>query len=284
LSSNFFKSSEVISEQEVRIINSNDIVAKQLEQIAKYVKSTPSEGIMNSFSEGLNAKEVEILPEDNGDILGLNTQEEERVDTKMDLKMQSQMASDIIQQANLEAEQIREKSLAEAEQLRKNTFEQAKQEGYQAGLEEARVANEKLQKELEEQKKRLLDEYRVKIEEIEPDLVNAITGVYEHIFAVDLSERREILMHLVKNTLIQMEGVRKFLLRISHEDYPYLSMQKKELVSGTGVALENIDIVEDFSMKRGQCIIETEGGIFDCGFGTHLDRLRNELKLLSYDK
>ena len=39
LSSNFFKSTAVVQEREVRIINSNEIVAKKLENIAQYVKN-----------------------------------------------------------------------------------------------------------------------------------------------------------------------------------------------------------------------------------------------------
>ena len=44
----------------------------------------------------------------------------------------------------------------------------------------------------------------------------------------------------------------------------------------------NIDIVEDITMKTGDCMIETPGGIYDCGLGTQLGTLKNKLELLSY--
>ena len=81
-----------------------------------------------------------------------------------------------------------------------------------------------------------------------------------------------------------MEGIKKILLRVSQDDYPYVSMRKKELITGTGIAVEAVEIVEDFSMKKGQCIIETEGAIFDCGFKTQMEELRKQLKMLSYEE
>ena len=61
-------------------------------------------------------------------------------------------------------------------------------------------------------------------------------------------------------------------------------MQKKELLAGTGIAVENVEVVEDFDLKKGQCMIETDGAIFECGFKTQMEQLRKELKLLSYEQ
>lgn len=41
--------------------------------------------------------------------------------------------------------------------------------------------------------------------------------------------------------------------------------------------------MKDITLGKGECLIETEGGIFDCGLGTQLSELRQKLKLLSYE-
>ncbi|MBO6133082.1 MAG: hypothetical protein J6P05_01975, partial [Lachnospiraceae bacterium] len=65
------------------------------------------------------------------------------------------------------------------------------------------------------------------------------------------------------------------------DDYGFVSMQRKELLSGISGA-ENAEIVEDISLKRNQCFIETGNGIFDCSLETQLSGLKRQLKLLSY--
>ncbi len=284
MSSNFFKSNAVVQEREVRIINSNDIVAKQLESIAQYVKNDNKGEVEDAFSEGIEATEVAVLldddAEDEGFAEGLVTGE---IGSKADMQIASKAASDIIQQANEEAAQILEAAKAEAMAIRNDAFKLAKEQGYAEGLKKGTDELSDKAKELEQMKKDLEVDYRNVVEELEPRLVDVITEVYEHVLGISLDEHREIVMHLINTTLFQIEGIKKFLLHVSKDDYPYVSMQKKEMVAGTGIAVENIEIIEDFSMKKGQCIIETDGAIFDCGFKTQMEELRKQLKLLSYE-
>ena len=286
MSSNFFKSNAVVQEREVRIINSNDIVAKKLEAIAKYVENDAEGQMEGVFSEGIEATEVAVL---------LNDSEGETVtlpesfgssdgSSKADVQIASKTASDIILKANEEAEQIISNAQKEALEIKNEASRAGREQGYAEGLQKGKAELEQKNKELERMKADLEADYRGVVEELEPHLVDVITEVYEHVLGISLDEHREIVMHLVNSTLFQMEGIKKFLLHVSKDDYPYVSMQKKELVSGTGIATENVEIVEDFSMKKGQCIIETDGAIFDCGFQTQMEELRKQLKLLSYEQ
>ena len=44
-----------------------------------------------------------------------------------------------------------------------------------------------------------------------------------------------------------------------------------------------VDIVEDMTMRQGDCMIETANGIFDCGIDTQLSAIKKRLTLLSYE-
>lgn len=285
MSSNFFKSSAVVQEREVRIINSNDIVAKKLESIAKYVENDTEGELEGVFSEGIGATEVAVLLNDGEEAASDFEEGIVAADkgSKADMQITSKTASDIIQRANEEAEQILAAARKEALEIKNEASRAGSEQGYAEGLKRGSDELAHKQQELEQMKKDLEADYRNVVEELEPRLVDVITDVYEHVFGIVLDEHREILLHLVNTTLFQMEGVKKFLLHVSKDDYPYISMQKKELVSGTGIAVENVEVVEDFSMKKGQCIIETDGAIFDCGFKTQMEELRKQLKLLSYE-
>ena len=288
MSSNFFKSASVVRGQEARIINSNEIVAKKLEEIARYVEEAPAETVSGMFSEGIAAAEVAVLldGEEGGTYFPVEQstqEEEEHVGHKADIQMINKAASDILAQANEEAEQIIAEAKKEAEELKRSASQEGSALGYAEGK---KLADELIQRqsvEFAQRKKELEDEYRLRVEELEPQLMDVLTDIYEHILNVDLMEHRDIVVHLVNTTLFKLEGVKKFLLHVSKDDYAYASMRKKEIVAGTGISADNFEVVEDFSMKKGQCIIETDGGIFDCGFQTQMEQLRKELKLLSYE-
>lgn len=286
MSSNFFKSTAVVQEREVRIINSNEIVAKKLENIAQYVQNDTEGEMENVFSEGIGATEVAVLLNDgeseNDGFAETDFGAEKG--SKADMQIISKNASDIIQKANEEAEQILADARIEALAIKNEASKAGSEQGYAEGLKKGTDEMNRKSAELDQMKKDLEADYRSVVEELEPRLVDVITEVYEHVLGVVLEEHREIVIHLVNSTLFQMEGVKKFLLHVSKDDYPYISMQKKELVAGTGIATENVEVVEDFSMKKGQCIIETDGAIFDCGFKTQMEELRKQFKLLSYEQ
>ena len=69
-------------------------------------------------------------------------------------------------------------------------------------------------------------------------------------------------------------GQPSFLVHVSKEDYPYVSMQKKQIMAGATAPNSTVEIVEDMTLGKGECMIETESGIFDCGLGTQLSELR----------
>lgn len=286
MSSNFFKSNAVVQEREVRIINSNDIVAKKLESIAQFVRNDANGEVEDVFSEGIEATEVAVLLQD--DVAGDSGFKEGVVvadkGSKADMQITSKTASDIIGQANAEAEQILAAARAEVIAIKNDAMRSGSEQGYAEGLKKGTDELAHKTKELEQMKKDLEADYRNVVEELEPHLVDVITEVYEHVLGVTLEEHREIVIHLINTTLFQMEGIKKFLIHVSKDDYPYISMQRKELVAGTGIAVENVEVIEDFSMKKGQCIIETDGAIFDCGFKTQMEELRKQLKLLSYEQ
>ena len=61
-------------------------------------------------------------------------------------------------------------------------------------------------------------------------------------------------------------------------------MQKKQIMAGTVSGNCNVDIIEDMTLAKNECMIETDNGIFDCGLGTELSELKQKLVLLSWSK
>lgn len=278
--SNFYKFTSYVKDDEVRIINSNELAAKHLEGMEEVIPEPETDGTEDSFTAGIDIADTVTLPEDEGEVEVLF----EKKDNKTDIQAVTSQASDIVAKAKEEADKIISEAKEKAEEIKKNAYNEGHEVGYAEGVEAGKKQIASQEEDLKAKEHALNEQYAEKVEEIEPYIVDKITDIYEHIFNVDLSEHKQILINLIRSTLFDFEGNKNFIIKVSKEDYPSLSMKKKDILLGTGIPAENIEIVEDHSLARSACIIETDGGIFDCGINTQLDNLAKELAILSYRK
>ena len=178
------------------------------------------------------------------------------------------------------------KATIEAE--RRQVLDRAKQEGYAQGYQEGQQQGiaqaENAKRQFEARERELEAEYLQMVNELEPKLIDILTGIYEHVFQVEMASQRDLIVYLVTAALSRIESARDFLVHISKEDFAYVSMRKREIQVNSMIGNANLEFIEDISLRKNECLIETEGGIFDCGLGTQLSELTRKLKLLSYEK
>lgn len=282
---NLFKSPYINEEQQVRIIRSNDIAAKKLDSIANSLINANSDDIDEDIMGDISAGNVASLlrDEDESGFRAFDASPKMAVN-KDTLQSSNKVVSDIIANANAEAEEILKKARAEADRIKEEAYEEGSEKGFKEGYEKGINELTKQKEELKEVELRLNEEYKNKIDEIEPALVDTLTDIYEYVFNIDFSDRKEVILHLARTTLTSLDNGKKYTLKLSSEDVGYISMQKRELVNGTGVSIDDVDIIEDKSLTHGNAYIETDGGIFDCSVSTHMENLRKTLQVLSFSK
>ncbi len=278
-----------INPTETRVIDTNAMVESKLKELSfKLAAETDGDvGFTEGFVQGIKAEQVtELIGE------GMEQVPEEAVNTVSESEL-------MLQQAQEEIENMKAQALAEIEEARVQMIEEAKKVGYQEGFAQGKKEGfdqghvDGLNSVAAEREEALRDasiriaqveeEYQKKMDELEPQFIEMLTGIYEHIFHVSLKNSRDLVVYLIANTMRNLEGSNGFLIHVSKEDYPFVSMQKKELVKGTGISVDDIDILEDATLGRSECMIETGNGVFDCGLGTQLEALNEELRLLSYE-
>lgn len=277
---NFFYPQNQGSEK--RIIDTNEIAAKRLETLAEIMKASAENGNSQGFVQGLDAKEVSLLlgegePEGSNVIKG-NVAE----DTSVLVEQAQAEAAELIANAKAQADTIVSEAIEQAENTKKNVLEEARMLGYREGINRANKEVEQLKAELAQKEQQLKAEYEAQMQSMEADLVEVLTGIYEHIFHVEFSSQREVLVHLISATMRKSDSSRSFIIHVSKDDYPFVSMQKKQLMASAAGINSNVEIIEDMTLSRTQCLIETDGGVFDCGLGTQLGELRKKIQLLSY--
>ncbi len=286
MSSNLYKRNAFYgtqTEPEKRIIDTNEIAAKRLEALAEIMKSSAGKGESQGFVQGLDAKEVSVLLSEDGEESGNVIKGAPSEDTSALLGKAQEEAAEIVSAARQQADTIVKEALEQAENSKKNVLEEARMNGYREGINRANKEVEQLKAELARKEKELETHYRAQYDTMESDLVETITGIYEHIFHVDLSSQRELLVHLIAATMRKSDSSRSFIIHVSKEDYPFVSMQKKQLQAGVAGVNSSVEIIEDMTLAKSECLIEADGGIFDCGLGTQLEELGKKLKLLSYN-
>ena len=222
-----------------RVINSNDIVEKRLEKMAELKRMEQKTTDGNGFSAG---------------IVGPDTDYVEEIDHTAEAKKE---AEKILAEAHAQAETI----LSQADQEAENIRENAKNTGYQRKQET------------------LQDEFREKQKNMEKDLVDVILEVFNKVFHIQFDNKKHILMYLIDDAILNIEGDKKFRIKVANSNVMFLENHKEEILERVGAGIE-IEIVADSSMDGNSCVIETDSGVFDCSLGVQLENLIKDIKSL----
>ncbi len=289
-----------LNPQNAKVIDSNAKAEAKLKEIAVELAKKCGEepDFIDGFTKGIKAVDVSYLVGDE-DAEGDAEKTADADAVSHGVYKSVAAKEELIAEAKAEIEEMKKDAVIKIEQDRLQAVEDGRSQGYQEGLEQGKsegyeqghqdgldsVAQmrEEVMAQADAKIAKMEAEYQQKLKEVEPKFVNTLTGIYEHIFHVSLKNSRELIVYLIQNTMRNIEGGGTYLIHVSKEDFPFASMQKKELVKGTNINLESIELLEDATLSKNECMIETGNGVFDCSLDTQLEALNEELRLLSYE-
>ncbi len=306
--SNLYKTAYVNIGDDKRVIDMNELVQKRIESLGLKMQSPENAGFVDDIyadSEG-----VEQLVEGSDDtsgfepglsgILSDNVQDasegpgegfsgnvikgETHVNTQAMLDAAHAEAERIIDAARDAASQIEAKASAQAESILSEAKTKGYNEGYTEGKDAASRELQDAREALDREKSELEETYQKRLNDMEPELVEVITDVYEHVLGADLKLHKTLAGHLVANALRNIDGARSFIIHISRDNFDYVNSRKGQLEEAVMVPGSVVEIVEDIALPPDSCMIETDGGIFDCSLGTELSELSSRLRMLSYSR
>lgn len=274
LSKNLIKASQfVLKENEPVMVNTNDLLVKKIEAFHPEIIADSG-----GFKSGLNAPEIDPLLYDADSLMEAANLEEAAAQVYT-----GPTPEELLAQAEEEIRQRKEQAEAEIAGERENAMAAGRQEGYDEGFRKAQSELEGAKQELEKKAQKLEQEYQNLIDSLEPQFIRTITGIYEEIFKVELAGYKPILSYAIANTIRHIEGARDFLIHVSREDYKAMEEQKPALLEKLSSGQISIEFIEDATLNANDCMIETSGGIIDCGIGTQLEELTRKLRLLSFE-
>lgn len=232
-------------------------------------KFVPLHEDKEEFEEVAAASEVEI----SGNVIHIeDVLEEER-------EKYREEATRVLADARAQAELLLDSARREASEIKEKARLSGHTEGYAAGEVSAREKYDELQEKLQIKCEQQDEEYEHLINEIEPKYVDVLISLLQKITGVLIEDQDDIILYLIKSSIRNLDKSERYSIRISKEDAYVMESRKNEIRQILGDEAI-IEIVEEKSLNKNECIIETDNQMIDCGFKTQLNNLIETLKLM----
>lgn len=207
------------------------------------------------------------------------------------VKHQSDQAAVIKSQAQKEAQDIVEKAKAEAQDIISNAkveensiFEKSKSDGFKAGHEEGyKAGNEEAQR-LVERIHKMIEAVQAKRQEIldntEQQIVNLVILIARKVVKIMSENQKSVIMSNVLQALKKVKGSGDVTLRVNLADVKLTTEHIKDFIHQVE-NIKNISVVEDSSVEKGGCIVETDFGAIDARISSQLNELETQILNIS---
>ena len=191
-----------------------------------------------------------------------------------------EQAEQIMSKATADAETILKKAVQEAENLKERARKEAEDQGYAKGMERVQAQEAQMRAQLDQMREEQEQAYADRLYTMEPELMDAVIEVFDQVLHTDFADHREILLYLIRRTVRHIKNSREYRIFVSSLDYADVASRKEEIMEKIGGEV-TLDIIMDESMQSGQCTIDTDEGLFECGLNVQLSNLIKDLKALS---
>ncbi|MDI3312147.1 MAG: FliH/SctL family protein [Thermoanaerobacterium sp.] len=192
---------------------------------------------------------------------------------------------EIIKSAKDEAENLVRKAKEIAEEIKESAKKDGYKEGYEKGyidglnkgLEDGKSQTTDILAEAREIKEMVVGEKRNLHKEIESDIVSTVIYCVKKIIDLNVEENKDLVINLVKKGLENYEASDMVTIRVSDEDYEFLTKNKDKLLKSLKF-IDDVNIVRDISLDKYDCIVQTPSGMIDSGLKTQIESIKEALK------
>lgn len=185
-------------------------------------------------------------------------------------------ADEILEKAKLQADEILKKAHEQEQEIfdRSNHdgYEKGHEEGYQFGNEEAKRLVERLHKMIEaiQQKRQEI------LDGTEQQIVSLVLLISRKVVKIMSENQKSVIMANVIQALKKVKGRGDVTLRVNLDDVKLTTEHIKDFIKQVE-NIKNIYVVEDSSVEKGGCIVETDFGAIDARIASQLSELETQI-------
>lgn len=208
-----------------------------------------------------------------------------------EVKRQTDQAQIIKTQAENEAAKLKAEAKAEADNIiaeaqaeRDKIITESKKLGYDTGYEAGYQDGQKEAERLVERMHNILDAVMKRREEIlsetEYQIVELVVLMARKVVKIISENQKTVIMNNVLQALKKVKGRGDVTIRVNLEDVKLTTEHTQDFIDRVE-AVKSITVVEDTTVEKGGCIVETDFGAIDARISSQLTELEQKILEIS---
>ncbi len=185
-------------------------------------------------------------------------------------------ASRIVADAKMQAEEIVAQAQAKMDSQLKDGYAEGFRKGQEAGFKEGNLEAQRLTDRLHTIIERTMDKRQEILAETEQQIVDLVLLMTRKIVKVISENQRNIVVSNVVQALRKVKGRGEVIIRVNLNDVAMTTQHIKDFLSAAE-NIKNITVVEDSSVDRGGCVIETDFGAIDAKIVSQLNEIEQKI-------
>ena len=185
-------------------------------------------------------------------------------------------AERILREAKAEAKAITEKAESDRAELEKESrgrgHEEGRREGYESGSEEV----DRLIKQLHAILSRAIEKRNEIIEDSETQLINMVLLIANKVIKVISENQRNVVINNVMQALRKLKSRGDVVIRVNLADLNLTTEHTRDFMDRFE-NIKSITVLEDSSVDRGGCVIETDFGQIDARISAQLKEIEDSI-------
>lgn len=270
-----FKSEEKNDEPE-EVVYTGPTIEDIKEEVEAYKKNWETEK-ERMLSEAQKAADEIVKKAEEAAFAEVKRQTDESAVIKEDAQ---KVAEQIVKKAQEDAQKI----LADATMQKEKIENEARDAGFSEGHEKGFVEGNAEAKRLIERLRAMLDSVMMRREEIlketESQIVELVILMTRKVVKIISENQKSVIMSNVLAALKKVKGRGEVTLRVNLDDLKLTTEHLSDFIKHVE-NIRGITVVEDSTVEKGGCIVETDFGAIDARISSQLSELENKVMEVS---
>jgi flagellar assembly protein FliH len=182
----------------------------------------------------------------------------------------------IVREAEAKAAAAVEQAEKQVDELRATIEREAREKGRTEGFDEGRAEAERLVDQLHSIINHAIEKRNEIIEESETQLVNLVLLIARKVVKVISENQKNVVINNVIQSLRKLKSRGEVIIRVNLEDVELTTEHVKDFMRMVE-HVKSITVVEDSSVDRGGCVIETDFGQIDARISSQLHEIEERI-------
>jgi flagellar assembly protein FliH len=185
-------------------------------------------------------------------------------------------AKSIVEEAKRKAEELEAEIQAKVEKQEREAFSKGHAEGREEGFQEGRREVERLVESLQKIISAAIDKRNEIIQESETQVINLVLLIAKKVIKVISENQRNVVINNVVQALRKLKSRGDVVIRVNLADVELTSEHINDFMKMVE-NVKSVTVLEDSSVDRGGCIIETDFGQIDARVSSQLHEIEEKI-------